>query len=116
MVPQEGFLFDASLLHNIRYGKPAATRGDVEIAMTELGLADWVESLPRGLDTSVGQRGESRWAGERQLVETVRLLTQAGIRTLVLSPGESLAGAWSGLTQLRPEKGGGEWDRKPELV
>lgn len=59
---------------------------------------------------------KDRWAGERQLVETVRLLTQAGIRTLVLSPGESLAGAWSGLTQLRPDKGGGEWDRKPELV
>jgi putative ABC transport system ATP-binding protein len=72
MVPQEGFLFDASLLHNSRDGKPSATRGDVEIAMTELGLADWVESLPHGLDTGVGQRGESLSAGERQLVALAR--------------------------------------------
>ncbi|GAB2674393.1 ABC transporter ATP-binding protein [Thalassiella azotivora] len=72
MVPQEGFLFDASLLHNIRYGRPTATRDDVELALTELGLADWVESLPRGLDSAVGQRGESLSAGERQLVALAR--------------------------------------------
>jgi uncharacterized protein (DUF58 family) len=60
---------------------------------------------------------KDRWAGEQQLVETVRLLTQAGIRAVVLSPGESVAGGWGGLTQIRARKGGGgEWDRKPELV
>ena len=59
---------------------------------------------------------KDRWAGEQQLVETIRLLAQAGIRSVVLSPGESLAGGWGGLTQIRPQKGGGEWDRKPELV
>jgi ATP-binding cassette, subfamily B, bacterial len=72
MVPQEGFLFDASLLHNIRYGRPNARRQDVELALTELGLGDWVDSLPRGLDTPVGQRGESLSAGERQLVALAR--------------------------------------------
>ncbi|MDQ3878472.1 MAG: DUF58 domain-containing protein [Actinomycetota bacterium] len=59
---------------------------------------------------------KDRWAGEQQLVETIRLLTQAGIRTVVLSPGEAVATGWAGLTQVRPQKGGGEWDRKPELV
>ncbi|MEV5411773.1 ABC transporter ATP-binding protein [Thermopolyspora sp. NPDC052614] len=72
MVPQDGFLFDGTLADNIRYGRPAATREDIELAITELGLADWVEGLPAGLDTPVGQRGESLSAGERQLVALAR--------------------------------------------
>ena len=72
MVPQDGFLFDTTLLDNIRYGRPEASEGDVELALTELGLADWVEGLPHGLATPVGQRGESLSAGERQLVALTR--------------------------------------------
>ena len=72
LVPQEGFLFDASLLENIRYGRPDATDADVRLALTELGLDDWLGGLPRGLATDVGQRGESLSAGERQLVALAR--------------------------------------------
>src|SRR5680860_409723 len=72
MVPQEGFLFDDTLGANIRYGRPSARRADVELAVTELGLDDWVDGLPHGLDTQVGQRGESLSAGERQLVALAR--------------------------------------------
>lgn len=72
MVPQDGFLFDGTLEENIRYGRPSATREEIALAMTELGLADWVEGLPAGLDTPVGQRGESLSAGERQLVALAR--------------------------------------------
>jgi ATP-binding cassette, subfamily B, bacterial len=72
MVPQEGFLFDADLAANARYGRLDATDEDIRAAATELGLADWLESLPHGLDTRVGQRGESLSAGERQLVALVR--------------------------------------------
>jgi putative ABC transport system ATP-binding protein len=72
MVPQDGFLFDATLADNIRYGRPAATDEDLELALTELGLADWFNGLPRGLQTAVGQRGESLSAGERQLVALAR--------------------------------------------
>jgi putative ABC transport system ATP-binding protein len=72
MVPQDGFLFDGTLADNIRYGKPAATDEEIELAMTELGLTDWLEGLPAGLDTPVGQRGESLSAGERQLVALAR--------------------------------------------
>ncbi|WP_018155735.1 ABC transporter ATP-binding protein [Demetria terragena] len=72
MVPQEGFLFDDSLLANVRFGRPQATREQVELTFTELGLQDWVESLPHGLETEVGQRGESLSAGERQLVALAR--------------------------------------------
>jgi putative ABC transport system ATP-binding protein len=72
LVPQEGFLFDASLLDNIRFGRPEATEDQVRLALTELGLDEWAASLPLGLDTAVGQRGESLSAGERQLVAIVR--------------------------------------------
>jgi putative ABC transport system ATP-binding protein len=72
LVPQEGFLFDSTLLANTAYGDLEAGPDDVRRAVTELGLADWLESLPRGLETRVGQRGESMSAGERQLVALVR--------------------------------------------
>lgn len=72
LVPQEGFLFDASLLENIRFGRPGASDADVRLAVTELGLDTWLEGLPRGLQTDVGQRGESLSAGERQLVALAR--------------------------------------------
>ncbi|ACY98427.1 ABC transporter ATP-binding protein [Thermomonospora curvata] len=72
MVPQDGFLFDASLGDNIRYGRPGASDEELRRALAELGLADWLEGLPRGLDTPVGQRGESLSAGERQLVALAR--------------------------------------------
>jgi putative ABC transport system ATP-binding protein len=72
LVPQEGFLFDASLLDNIRFGRPDADADDVRRALRELGLDAWVATLPLGLATDVGQRGESLSAGERQLVALAR--------------------------------------------
>ncbi|MFI7532348.1 ABC transporter ATP-binding protein [Streptosporangium sp. NPDC049376] len=72
MVPQDGFLFDGALEENIRFGRPSATSEEILLALTELGLADWLEGLPEGLATPVGQRGESLSAGERQLVALVR--------------------------------------------
>lgn len=71
MVPQEGFLFDDTVLANLRFGAEIS-RADVELALTELGLDQWVAGLPAGLDTPVGQRGESLSAGERQLVALAR--------------------------------------------
>ncbi|GLY17279.1 ABC transporter ATP-binding protein/permease [Kineosporia rhizophila] len=72
MVPQEGFLFDLSLADNIAWGREGATREQVGEALAELGLLEWAEGLPRGLDTPVGQRGESLSAGERQLLALTR--------------------------------------------
>jgi len=72
MVPQEGFLFDASLRDNLRYGRPEASDAELVEAIVSLGLADWFETLRDGLETQVGQRGESLSAGERQLVALVR--------------------------------------------
>ncbi|CAN5467035.1 ABC transporter ATP-binding protein [soil metagenome] len=72
LVPQEGFLFDSTLRANALYGKLDATDEQILTGVEQLGLTDWLETLPRGLDTRVGQRGESLSAGERQLVALVR--------------------------------------------
>ena len=72
MVPQDGFLFEGSIADNVRFGRPDATDQEVELALTELGLLDWLDGLPHGLETDVGQRGEQLSAGERQLVSLAR--------------------------------------------
>lgn len=72
VVPQEGFLFDGTVAGNVGYGRRPADRPRVLSAMAELGLSDWVATLPDGVDSSVGQRGESLSAGERQLVAIAR--------------------------------------------
>ncbi|GAA5152844.1 ABC transporter ATP-binding protein [Nocardioides marinquilinus] len=72
LVPQEGFLFDDTIAANVRYGRLDATEADITASATELGLGDWLAGLPAGLDTQVGQRGESLSAGERQLVALLR--------------------------------------------
>ena len=71
-VPQEGFLFDDTVGANVRYGQPEASDAEVWTAFHELGLGPWVESLPRGLETQVGERGGNLSSGERQLVALVR--------------------------------------------
>nr|WP_296069370.1 ABC transporter ATP-binding protein [uncultured Actinoplanes sp.] len=72
MVPQDGFLFDATVAENIRFAAPALTDAQLRDAFAELGLSDWVAGLPNGLDTAVGERGEALSVGERQLVALVR--------------------------------------------
>ena len=72
MVPQEGFVCDATMRENLRYGRPGATDDELEEAVAALELSDWWETLPAGLDSPVGQRGEQLSAGERQLVALVR--------------------------------------------
>jgi putative ABC transport system ATP-binding protein len=72
LVPQDGFLFDDTLLANVRFARPDVSEDDVRLALTELGLADWLDGLPHGLATRVGQRGEALSAGERQLVALAR--------------------------------------------
>jgi putative ABC transport system ATP-binding protein len=71
-VPQEGFLFDGSIADNVRYGKPAADDPAIRVAFADLGLLDWVDSLPYGIASRVGERGSNLSTGERQLVAIVR--------------------------------------------
>lgn len=71
-VPQEGFLFDDTIANNVRYGRPEADDAEVWTAFHELGLGEWVQGLPEGVQTEVGERGGNLSAGERQLVALVR--------------------------------------------
>ncbi len=72
MVPQDGFLFDATVGENVRFARPELTDAELTAAFTELGLADWLDGLPAGLATPVGERGEALSVGERQLVALAR--------------------------------------------
>ena len=62
---------DATIVENVSLAGRAVDE-DLELAFTELGLTDWVDGLPAGLATPVGERGESLSVGERQLVALVR--------------------------------------------
>ncbi|MBT8240456.1 MAG: ABC transporter ATP-binding protein/permease [Acidimicrobiia bacterium] len=72
MVPQDGFLFDASIGDNIRFGRPDATDSDIAHAIDRLELRWWVDQLPDGLKTGAGERGGNLSVGERQLVALIR--------------------------------------------
>jgi ATP-binding cassette, subfamily B, bacterial len=71
-VPQEGFLFDDTVANNVRYGRIDASDAEVWTAFHELGLGEWVQGLPDGLNTMAGERGGNLSAGERQLIAMVR--------------------------------------------
>jgi len=72
VVPQEPFLFADTIAYNLRFASPDATDALLQDAFSDLELNDWLETLPNGIDTHVGQRGGSLSAGERQLVALVR--------------------------------------------
>ncbi len=76
IVPQQPFLFSGTVLENIRYGRPDATEEEIlEISMS-IGNGEWLESLPEGLHTHVGERGARLSMGQRQLVSLLRVLVQ----------------------------------------
>ena len=72
VVPQEPFLFADTIAYNLRFASPDATDAVLQNAFSDLELDDWLETLPNGIQTHVGQRGGSLSAGERQLVALVR--------------------------------------------
>ena len=72
VVPQEPFLFANTIAYNLRFASPDATDAVLQNAFSDLELDDWLETLPNGIHTHVGQRGGSLSAGERQLVALVR--------------------------------------------
>lgn len=71
-VPQEGFLFSGSVADNIGFGRPDATRAEVEAAARAVGAEPVIAGLPHGFDTQVGERGALVSAGERQLIAFAR--------------------------------------------
>lgn len=72
VVPQEGFLFNGTLLENVRLARPDATDDDIVAAMASIGILDRFAVLPDGLRTEVRERGSRFSAGEKQLVSLAR--------------------------------------------
>ena len=76
VVTQTPFLFDGTVMDNIRYGKPEASDQDVIDIAYKVGRGDWLVSLQEGLQTEVGERGGNLSMGQRQLVAIARVLLQ----------------------------------------
>jgi len=72
VVSQEPFLFDDTIAANVGFARPGTSLAEIDEVVRRLDVADWVESLPDGLLTPVGERGEQLSAGERQLVALLR--------------------------------------------
>ena len=74
IVPQDTVLFNDTVEYNIAYGKPGATRADVEEAAKAAHIHDFIASTPKGYDTMVGERGLKLSGGEKQRVAIARTL------------------------------------------
>jgi ATP-binding cassette, subfamily B, bacterial len=76
IVTQSPFLFDGTVMENIRYGRPAASDDEVKQAAAHVGGGDWIGGLTQGLATEVGERGSNLSMGQRQLIALARVLLQ----------------------------------------
>jgi ATP-binding cassette subfamily B protein len=74
VVPQEPVIFAASVADNVRYGRPAASREEIERACAEASAMEFVARLPQGLDTPLGERGVTLSGGQRQRLSIARAL------------------------------------------
>ena len=77
LVPDEPFLFSTSIFENISYGKPDATRGEVEAAAKAAQAHGFISELESGYDTVVGERGYDLSGGQRQRISLARLFLQS---------------------------------------
>ncbi|MBL8093262.1 MAG: ABC transporter ATP-binding protein [Anaerolineales bacterium] len=76
IVSQVPFLFEDTLANNIRYGRPELSDAEIEALCRQVGHGEWLDGLPEGIQTHVGQRGGRLSLGQRQLVALMRVLAQ----------------------------------------
>jgi ATP-binding cassette subfamily B protein len=76
VVSQSPFLFSGTVADNIRYARPDLSDDEIETIARRIGRGEWLEALPEGLQTDVGERGSRLSMGQRQLVALVRVLVQ----------------------------------------
>ncbi len=76
IVSQVLFLFSGTVAENIRYAVPSASDAEILAVARQVGDGEWLETLPQGLETQVGERGSRLAMGQRQLVALMRVLVQ----------------------------------------
>ena len=76
IVSQVPFLFSGTVAENIRYARPEATETEMLKMAKKIGDGEWLETLPNGFDSEVGERGARLSMGQRQLVALMRVLIQ----------------------------------------
>jgi len=76
IVSQTPFLFSGTVAENIRYARQKVTDAEIEALARQIGEGEWLETLPDGLQSEVGERGGRLSMGQRQLVSLMRVLVQ----------------------------------------
>ncbi|MDD3825464.1 MAG: ABC transporter ATP-binding protein [Anaerolineae bacterium] len=76
IVSQAPFLFSGTVAENVRYARPDLAEDEIEAVARSIGGGEWLQALPEGLQTNVGERGSRLSMGQRQLVALMRVLVQ----------------------------------------
>ena len=94
LVSQDVFLFSGSVLDNIRYGKPDATLEEVKRVIEIVAAQEFIDALPDGLETELGERGKGLSAGQRQMISFARTLL-ADPKILILDEATAAVDAYT---------------------
>jgi ATP-binding cassette, subfamily B, bacterial len=90
VVPQDPLLFAASIRENLLYGRPGATEEEVERAVAAARARKFIEDLPHGYDTSVGERGVTLSTGQQQRISIARAFLKDAPLLLLDEPTSAL--------------------------
>ncbi len=73
LAPQDAYMFNTTIAENVKLGQPEADRERIVEALAEAGLEDWINSLPEGIDSPVGEDGAKISGGQRQRIAAARV-------------------------------------------
>lgn len=94
LIPQEPYLFDGTIMENIRYGRPEATNEEIYDLSKIIGANEFIEVLADGYDTLILENGKNLSAGQRQMITIARTML-ANPRILILDEATSRLDAYS---------------------